>query len=473
MSVRRTLSRRDFLKVSALGAAGLTLTACGGAATTQAPAPTAASAATAEQPKPTTAPAAASGTVKWAEFYSLLQDVNGKLNQDWIKGVIGQFQDANPGWKVEQESIKWDQIDQKAILDLTAGVDHDLMYSSPQLMAKHLKAQTYLDLTSNLAALPKSEQDDLNWSPGYKSASVGGKQIGLATGVHTRTNVYNRKMFKDAGVDPDKPLTTLDEVIDVAKKTTKADKDQWGLGMYLGNSRATIELYYAPIVWANGGDFYDASAQKATLANDASVKTVQWLYDLVYTHKVTPPYSFAADGTYDNLIMQAFIDRKIAQGMGFGSYWIGAVQSKNMFKDCFPAKASCAPDEAGVMVQPGAARAQFTNAWCMSIHKLSKNPDASWKLMQTIFKPENLKNYPDAGLPARLTAWDAPEYGSAFYKTWLDAAKSGRPMPPTPYYPELADTMAAAIQEIMSKKSDIPATLKKYDDEWNSKYAGQ
>ena len=77
-----------------------------------------------------------------------------------------------------------------------------------------------------------------------------GQQIGLATGVHTRTNVYNRDMFKAAGLDPDKPFTTLDEVVDAGKKLTKADKDIWGLGLYLGPSRATIELYYGPMVWA-------------------------------------------------------------------------------------------------------------------------------------------------------------------------------------------------------------------------------
>ena len=468
MSVNRNVSRRQFLKVSAIGAASAALAACAAPR----PAPTTSGGETTAT-EPTAAPAATGGTVKWAEFYSLLTDASGKLNQDWIAGVVKQFEEANPGWKVEQEAIKWDQIDQKAILDLSAGVDHDLMFSSPQLMAKHLKTDTYIDLTPLIGQLDKSEQDDLSWSPGYKSASVGGKQIGLATGVHTRTNVYNRTMFKDAGLDPDKPFTTLDEVVEAAKKLTKADEDVWGLGMFLGPSRATIELYYAPLVWANGGDFYDEANKKASLTGEPSVKAVQWIYDLVYTHKVTPPYAYASDADYNNLIFTAFTNRKIAQGMGFGSYWIGGVQAADMFTDCFPAMASCEPGEAGVMVQPGAARAQFTNAWCMGIHKLSTNVDMAWKLMMTIFEPDNLKTYPDAGLPGRLSAWDAPEYSSAFYKTWLDAAKSGKPMPPTPYYAELSDTMAAAIQEIMSKQADIGATLKKFEDEWNGKYAGQ
>lgn len=44
-------------------------------------------------------------------------------------------------------------------------------------------------------------------------------------------------------------------------------------------------------------------------------------------------------------------------------------------------------------------------------------------------------------------------------------------MPASPAYVELADTVAAALQEIMSTKADIKTTMKKYEDEWNGKYA--
>jgi hypothetical protein len=44
-------------------------------------------------------------------------------------------------------------------------------------------------------------------------------------------------------------------------------------------------------------------------------------------------------------------------------------------------------------------------------------------------------------------------------------------MPPTPYYPELADTVAAALQEILANQADIEGTMKTFEDEWNAKYA--
>ena len=458
-NTKPTMNRREFLKRAAIAGASAAAVA---SVARLAPAP---------QPVAAKAPPAAGGTVKWAEFYRNQTDVSAKLNWGWEDKVIQQFEADNPGWKVELETFRWDQIDQRSIIDLAAGVDHDLIFSSPQLMARHQETGDYLDLTSYVQKWPKTEQDDLNWSPGWKSASLGGQQIGIATGVHTRCNVYNRDMFKEAGLDPDKPFTTPEEVVDAAKKLTKADQDVWGLGAYLGPQRATIELYYGPMVWHYGGDFYDPETKKATLTGDASLKAVQWLYDLVFTHKVTPPYAYAADADYNKLILTNFISGQCAQAMGFGSYWIGGINESGMLNKCFPATAECTPGKASVMVQPSSVKAQFTNAWCVSIHKLSKVPDAAWKLLETIFKPENLATYPDAGLPARLSTWAKPEYSSAFYQTWLTAAKNGRPMPPTAYYAELADTTAAAIQEIMANKADIPGTLKKFEDEWNAKYA--
>ena len=85
------MSRRSFLRLTgAVGVSAAALTTLN-ACVAPAAAPAAPAAATAVPAAPTTAPAAAGGTLKWAEFYSLLTDANGKLNQDWIAGIIKQY----------------------------------------------------------------------------------------------------------------------------------------------------------------------------------------------------------------------------------------------------------------------------------------------------------------------------------------------------------------------------------------------
>jgi ABC-type glycerol-3-phosphate transport system substrate-binding protein len=122
---------------------------------------------------------------------------------------------------------------------------------------------------------------------------------------------------------------------------------------------------------------------------------------------------------------------------------------------------------------PTKPRAQFTNAWLLSIHKLSPNPELAMRLIEFLLKPDMLIDYPDAGLPARLSMWEKPEFKTPFYQIWLQAAKNGRPMPPTAYYPELADTVAAAVQEVITKRGNVAEILKKFETEWNAKFAGR
>ncbi len=472
MNKQRMNKQKTFALLAALVALAMLVTACAQEEIpTEAPAtvePTEAPAAV----EPTEAPAAEGGVVKWFEFYSMLTGPNAAPNQEWVAGIIEQFESENPGWTVELESAVWDQIDQRSIIDFQAGVPHDVMMSSPQLMAKHKEVGDYLDLTSFINQLPQSEVDDLNWSAGWTSATFGDEQVAVALGVHIRANVYSREAFEAAGLDPDKPLTTPEEVVEAGKLLTNADEGIWGLGLHMGSDRATIEITYAPMVWHYGGDFYDADAGKATIASEASIKAVEWLYDAVHTHQITPPFAYASDADYSNLVLEMFLSGDVAQTMGFGSYWIGTLEEEGVIEDCFPASAGCSIGTASIMVQPSSVKANFANSWNLSIHKLSENPEMAWKLIEIALRPENLAIYPDAGLPARLSMWDSPEYSSDFWQIWLEAAKNGRPMPATPFYGELADNVSAALQEAMAgDRDDIPAVLQKFEDEYNEQYA--
>lgn len=450
------MSRRQFLvRGGQLGLAGVTLSALGAGAT-------AASART------IAAPVRQAVTIKWAYIYDPAV-VGHKLNIDWANKVIDEFQKANPDIKVETEQIKWDEIDQRSILDYQAGVPHDLMMSSPQLMAKHGEAGDYIDLGPMLKEWGEAELKDFNWSPVWTSGTVNGQVIGIPTGVHTRTVAFRRDWFQAAGLDPDNPPQTWESFLEAAKKLTTPD--HYGLGMFFGSSRATVELYFAPFIWHFGGELWDPQTKKATFASEPGLKSAQLIVDLVKTHKVTP--ETAISGTYDDNILKAFLNGQVAMAFGYGSYWIGAMEDAGFLKGCFPASAECTPQQGDCMVTPTAPKAQFTNAWTLSIHKLSKAPEAAFKFLTWIMKPENLAGYPDAGLPGRLSLWDRPEYQSKFYKTWLEAAKNGRPMPPTVYYPELSDTVAAALQEILATGSPVEQTLKKFEDEYNAKYAGK
>ncbi len=408
-------------------------------------------------------------TIKWAHYFDPLQSPAAQANVDWLKKVIADFEKDNPTINVEPELFQWDQIDNRSILDYQAGVPHDVMFGSPQLMAKHFSVGDYLDIAPYIAKWSDAERKDFSWSPVWASAKNGNAQYGIPTGVHTRALAVRRDLLKGIGVDPDKTQITWDQMVDYAQKLT--GNGMYGLGNFFGASRATIELVLGPLMWHFGGDLWDPQTKKATFAGPAGVQAAQLAYDTVFKYKITPESSVG--GTYEDGVFKPFIEGKVAMAWGWGSYWIQALEDKGMIKECFPPSAACTPDTAGIFVTPTNAKAQFTNAWTISVHKLSAHPAESMKLIEYVLKPANLAVFGDAGIPARLTTWSKPEMQSAFWQTWLTCAKNGKGMPPTVSYPELADAVSAAFQEIIANNAPIAETLQKAQDEWNGKYAGK
>lgn len=411
-------------------------------------------------------------TIRVAHFYDPAAGPAHQMNLKWLEKVKAGFEAANPDIKVEFEWIKWDELDLKSLRDFRAGISHDVIYSSPQYYGLHQLAGDLLDLSPYVKKWSKEFLEDISWSPVWKSAYP----WGIPLGIHTRTVAYRRDLYEKAGLNPDKTPENPDELVEYSKKLTQdldgdGKIDIYGLGMYFGPSRATIELFFAPYLWHFDGKLWDKETKKATFASDAGVKATQFLFDLIYTHKVTPEWSMS--GTYDDVILLSFLGEKIAQAEGYGSYWIGPLEEKGWVKGVFPPTPEGKAIIADVYPTPTKYKAQFTNAWNISIHALSEHPEESFKFIEYMIQPELLYEYPDAGLPALRSLWNKPEFQTPFYKKWLIAAQNGRPMPPTAHYGDLADTVAACLQEIFATKAPIAETLKKFEDEYNSKFAGE
>ncbi len=391
----------------------------------------------------------------------------------WLEGIAEQFRQNHPDFTVRFEQVQWNKIDSKSMTDFRAGVGHDVVMSSPQMMPQHFLTGDLLDLSPFLRHWPPGAVEDFAWSPSWRACTSGPVCLGIPTGVHARVVIYRRDYFQDAGLDPDRPPATLDALLEAAKKLTRdtngdGKTDVWGLGLYMGPERATIELYFAPLLWHFGGDLWDPVTQQASFADAAGVRAAEWLRDCVHVHKVTPPT--AMGGKYDG-VFEAFMRGELAMAWGWGNYWNVELEAKGWTRGLHPAAPGGQAVKVGVMLTPTREGAQFSNCWTVSIHKLCPHPDKAFAFIETMLKPENLDHYADAGLPARRSMWERPQFDNDWYRTWRQAAERGRPMPPTPHFNHLADSVAVALQEIVLKQADPAQTLQRYQDEFNRRYA--
>ncbi|NOZ61024.1 MAG: extracellular solute-binding protein [Calditrichaeota bacterium] len=416
-----------------------------------------------------------SSTIKFTHIYDPLGGPQGKLNVDWIDARVENFEQKHPAFSVEMEQAKWDQIDSKSMSDFRAGIRHDVLLTSPQILPKHALVGDLLDLSPFLT-WTKQQIAEFSWSPVWSACVYNGRILGIPMGAHTRLCVYNKEMFRQAGLDPEKPPRSLDELISATQKLTRdldgdGKIDVWGLGIYFGPSRATIELAFAPILWHFGGKLWNEKTKRAVFASPEGVKTVKFLRDLIYKYRVTPPWVLS--GAYDDVVLRGFLNEKFAIAWGWGSYWIQPLEQKGWIKNCFPPTPEAEMVKAGIFLTPTNPQAQFTNAWTISVHSLAKNPKVSSELLKEFVTPETLKDFPDAGLPGALSVWQGAEYQSDFYQIWFQAIKLGRSMPQTAHYEELANTVAAALQEILVKNANPGKTLQKFQRAYNIRYAGE
>lgn len=415
--------------------------------------------------------AAGDRTLKWAQFYTTLSGPAAEANRQWLQTVKTAFERENAGWTVKLEGYTWDQLDQRLILDLRAGVPHDVSLSSPQLMAQHAQAGSLLDLTPYVRKWDDAERAEFSWSPVWASGLLDGKQLGIPLGAQTRGVAYRRDTFDRAGLGPG-GLKSLEDLVRLAKVAKAAG--QPGLLIPLGPDRAMPETTFAPLVWHFGGDIFDPGTREATFAGDAGIEAVTWLRSLVHEHQVIPPSAYAPTATYEDVVMKQFLSTQAGASWGFGNYWVQTINDAKLVTGCYPATPQCSPDKVDVVPIPTKNQAMFTNSWMVSISALSKKADMAWKLVETMLRAEHLRTYPDGGMPARLSEYQRPEYSTPFYKTWRTMAEKGRGMPATPYYAELMDTIAAAVQQTIGPASpDIKGTLAKAQEEWNSKHGGK
>ena len=135
--------------------------------------------------------------------------------------------------------------------------------------------QTMIDVKQSIpaeACIRAGNFDTAPFLPGALLAySVGGVQWGMPFNVSDPVLFYNKAMFTAAGLDPDKPPASLDEVREDSQKIVDAGAATYGLAVDSGFDSGGgwyIEQWFAQL-----GEFY------ANNDNGRSARATQVLYD--------------------------------------------------------------------------------------------------------------------------------------------------------------------------------------------------
>ncbi len=198
-----------------------------------------------------------------------------------VEGLVKRWNDTHPDVQVKMDITPWDTLLPKLPSALSTGKGPDLFGVTFQYMPQYDKSGYIKDLSSEYQK--GGDLDPENLPEGLVEVlKRDGKFYGAPMNFATLMMYYNKDMFKQAGLDPEKPPKTWDEWIAAAKKLTRKDKRQYAMAI---GEHETIPNW--PILlWGNGGDVVKNG--KPALTDPKTVEALRIWGNLVKDQKISP-----------------------------------------------------------------------------------------------------------------------------------------------------------------------------------------
>ena len=264
------------------------------------------------------------------------------------------------------------------------------------------------------------------------SLSYEGKVYGVPIDYTICYLYYRRDRFIEAGLDPDKPPTTWEEVAEYSKRLTSADGKKVGLQWILGNPQWTLMQLLA-LVKGKGGSILSPDAGKATLATDAGVEALRYYGSLGNAKLSNPLSGFGLFATGEAAMLVSGL---------FAMDLFPTLNPKLTFGKVFDI-APMPRWDAGQPVAPA-----YTWGWAVA--KQSKLPYTAWHFVDYLQRQDvAAKQLKDASLLTPVKGWE--KLPGADQKA-LDIMAASAPHadfgPQTPVWNEMAKALTDAADAV-------------------------
>ena len=302
----------------------------------------------------------------WQYFYET------KVNL--MDELIADFQKNNSNITVVQKHFPYDSYQQKVAAAVSAGTGPDIINLYYGWVPKYVKSGTLQQLPESSFSVEKIESE---FAPMVKVNKIDGKYYTIPTAVRTLGLFWNKDIFKENGLDPEKPPQTIEELVDMAKKTTKVVNGNLEIEGLTFQPSGQLHAWFRPVLLKQFGQ-EPISEDKKTVqwnASEGGYQAFEFLVNLAKVEKVGEKDFYTDDAT-------AFISGKAAIHID-GSYRLGSLKSQA--KDL----------NYGVTVLPShnGVSTSFGSFWTNGITTNAKDGklDASVKFLEHLTSVETMK----------------------------------------------------------------------------------
>ena len=196
-----------------------------------------------------------------------------------MKEMVEEYNLKHPNAKFEMQIIPWNTYYDKVTLGMAFGGAPDVFIMQVSRLPQYADAKA-IEPIGDFVKRDGLGPKDFVKVP-YESGFWKGVQYGLPLDCWPLTLYYNKRLFREAGIDH--PPTNLLEFLEDARKLTNPKKGQYGFEF------AEIHNNLTAIMDQFGAAVIDPEGKRSTLDTPASVAAVEMAKSFYEKYKIAPP----------------------------------------------------------------------------------------------------------------------------------------------------------------------------------------
>lgn len=362
----------------------------------------------------------------------------------WVGGQVAELDDTwqaveegyeeETGNTVEVQLFGFDVYYDKLLTALQGGSGPDLAFADLGGWVPTFAAEGWLMSMEDMIS-GWSDEDQI-WDNLWPTVTYEDERYGLPWYTDARLLLYNKQLFRDAGLDPDDPPETWSELVDDASAISELGPRTYGYGVS-GTKTEHTTLAFIVFLASNGGQLLTDDYSEAAFNTEAGLETLEFYTDLALEHNVSPePVSYHEDD-YRNLMAQGRV------AMAIGGPW------------SFPLIEQANPDiDYSLDVHPyGEAPASVLGGWALVMPTTTEVPEAAWDFAQYLTSYETWMFWIEekgGPMPTRKdVADDAPALQDEKWDNIFEVYPNAVSRPPIPEYPQVSEQIQLMIQSVL------------------------
>lgn len=207
---------------------------------------------------------------------------------DVLREIINTYNETNESnITVELDIMDNDTLQSKLPTAVSTGTGPSFVLVGIEFLQQYAKNGLIEDISDfwEVTGLDKENYYENVLAKSY----IDDVQYGVPMQYNLQYLYYNKDIFAEAGLDPEAPPTTLEELKEAAIACTDEASRRYGIGFPYDYG------FYPAYLWANGGDVISADGTENHLNSQENIDTLTWIQDLVVNEKVSPQGLTAVD----------------------------------------------------------------------------------------------------------------------------------------------------------------------------------